>query len=258
MLNVDDPDEAPRSSNACAKMGLVGSFIPVSPQPDKPYSNPIYDRFWAMAQELKHPLLLHIGTPRDGVPANEFTMDLTELTGAGPLDDRLLGALLAGLDAVRRRVRQVPGAEDRLGRARGGVDPALAEADGLHLSASGRSSPRAGSRPRGCCRATTGSATCSSSSWRTISASQLRDRIGVENMLWGSDYPHAEATFPRSQQFLAAHVRRRARGRSAQDHLGERRQDVRLHAELTLARDVSSSPLPHRGRGWPRAKPAAG
>ncbi|MGE3782871.1 MAG: amidohydrolase family protein, partial [Alphaproteobacteria bacterium] len=32
---------------------------------------------------------------------------------------------------------------------------------------------------------------------------QLRDRIGVENMLWGSDYPHAEATFPRSQQFLS-------------------------------------------------------
>jgi len=31
---------------------------------------------------------------------------------------------------------------------------------------------------------------------------QLRDRIGVENMLWGSDYPHAEATFPRSQQFI--------------------------------------------------------
>jgi predicted TIM-barrel fold metal-dependent hydrolase len=31
---------------------------------------------------------------------------------------------------------------------------------------------------------------------------QLRDRIGVENMLWGSDYPHAEATFPRSQRFL--------------------------------------------------------
>ena len=89
-------------------------------------------------------------------------------------------------------------------------------------------------RRRGCCRATTGSATCSSSSWRTISASQLRDRIGVENMLWGSDYPHAEATFPRSQQFLHAHVRGRARGRSAQDHLGKRRQDVRLPAELTL------------------------
>src|SRR5260370_38095674 len=30
----------------------------------------------------------------------------------------------------------------------------------------------------------------------------LRDRIGVENMRGGSDYPHAEATFPRARQFL--------------------------------------------------------
>ena len=33
----------------------------------------------------------------------------------------------------------------------------------------------------------------------------LRERqcIGVDNLLWGSDYPHAESTFPRSQQILA-------------------------------------------------------
>ena len=32
----------------------------------------------------------------------------------------------------------------------------------------------------------------------------IRDRamIGVENLMWGSDYPHTEATFPRSQQIL--------------------------------------------------------
>src|SRR5260370_383925 len=83
MLNVDDPDSGAKELERVAKMGLVGSFIPVSPQPDKPYSSPIYDRFWATAQEYKHPLLLHIGTPRNGIPANEFTMDVTELTGAG-------------------------------------------------------------------------------------------------------------------------------------------------------------------------------
>ena len=109
-------------------------------------------------------------------PANEFTMDLDRADRRRPLDHRLLGALFARLDAVRRRVRQVPRSEDRLGRARGGVDPALAEADGLHLSSSGRSSPRAGGRRRGCCRATTGSATCSSSSWRTISACNCATR----------------------------------------------------------------------------------
>jgi predicted TIM-barrel fold metal-dependent hydrolase len=32
----------------------------------------------------------------------------------------------------------------------------------------------------------------------------LRDRnvIGVDNLLWGSDYPHVESTFPRSQQII--------------------------------------------------------
>ena len=32
----------------------------------------------------------------------------------------------------------------------------------------------------------------------------IRDRqlIGVDNLLWGSDYPHPECTFPRSQQIL--------------------------------------------------------
>src|SRR5229473_1573620 len=83
MLNVDDPDAGAKELERVAKMGLVGSFIPVSPLPGKPYSSPIYDRFWATAQEYKHPLLLHIATPRYGIPANEFTMDITELTGAG-------------------------------------------------------------------------------------------------------------------------------------------------------------------------------
>jgi predicted TIM-barrel fold metal-dependent hydrolase len=33
---------------------------------------------------------------------------------------------------------------------------------------------------------------------------RLRDIIGVDNMIWGSDYPHSESTFPRSRKILAA------------------------------------------------------
>jgi len=29
-----------------------------------------------------------------------------------------------------------------------------------------------------------------------------RDVIGVDNILWGSDYPHEESTWPRSQRFI--------------------------------------------------------
>jgi hypothetical protein len=32
---------------------------------------------------------------------------------------------------------------------------------------------------------------------------RLRDVIGVDNMMWSSDYPHSESTFPRSRQILA-------------------------------------------------------
>jgi hypothetical protein len=31
---------------------------------------------------------------------------------------------------------------------------------------------------------------------------QMRDTIGVDNMLWGSDFPHAESTWPKSRDFL--------------------------------------------------------
>ena len=30
----------------------------------------------------------------------------------------------------------------------------------------------------------------------------MAHQIGVDNLMWGSDYPHAESTWPRSQQFL--------------------------------------------------------
>ena len=31
---------------------------------------------------------------------------------------------------------------------------------------------------------------------------QLRAYVGVENLMWGSDYPHAESTFPRSREIV--------------------------------------------------------
>jgi predicted TIM-barrel fold metal-dependent hydrolase len=31
---------------------------------------------------------------------------------------------------------------------------------------------------------------------------RLRDVIGVDQLMWGSDYPHAESTFPKSREIL--------------------------------------------------------
>jgi len=32
---------------------------------------------------------------------------------------------------------------------------------------------------------------------------RLRDVIGVDDMMWGSDYPHSESTFPQSRKIIA-------------------------------------------------------
>ena len=31
---------------------------------------------------------------------------------------------------------------------------------------------------------------------------RCRDIIGVDNMLWGNDYPHSESTWPKSMEYL--------------------------------------------------------
>jgi predicted TIM-barrel fold metal-dependent hydrolase len=31
---------------------------------------------------------------------------------------------------------------------------------------------------------------------------RLRDIIGVDGLMWGSDYPHSESTFPKSREIL--------------------------------------------------------
>src|SRR5262249_17333291 len=83
MLNVDDVDEASRELERCAALGLAGASIRVGPWPDGPFRHPMYDRLWWTAQDLAVPLLLHVATPRGGVPGCEFTIDINQLTAAG-------------------------------------------------------------------------------------------------------------------------------------------------------------------------------
>lgn len=202
MLNVDDPDAGAAELERCVKMGLVGSFIPVAPRPDKPYSDPVYDRFWATAQAHSHPLLLHIGTPRDGIPANEFTMNLTELTGAGRSTTDYWVRYSLGSMLFAGVFDKFPGLKiGSVEHEASWIPHWLKQMEFTYLE-----------RP------------VFTKGWRSKDGMlpgdywkrnmfvefmeddlgvQLRDRIGVDNMLWGSDYPHAEATFPRSQQFLS-------------------------------------------------------
>ena len=44
---------------------------------------------------------------------------------------------------------------------------------------------------------------------------RLHDVIGPDNMMWGSDYPHSESTFPQSRKILAEILKGVRAGRRA-------------------------------------------
>ena len=201
MLNVDDVDVACQELERCATLGLVGAFIPVYPLPDRPYRHPIYDRLWWTAQDLEMPLLLHIGTPRGGIPGCEFTIDVNELTAAGLINSdywirySLTAMIFAGVFDRYPRVR-VGSVEHETAW----IPHWLKQMDFTYRE---RPTLTWGWKSR--------HGLLPSDYWRRNMfvefmeddyGVRLRDVIGVDTMLWGNDFPHAESTWPMSREFL--------------------------------------------------------
>ena len=201
MLNVDDVDVACQELERCARLGLVGAFIPVYPLPDRPYRHPIYERLWWTAQDLEIPLLLHIATPRGGVPGCEFTIDINELTAAGLTNAdywvrySLTAMVFAGV-FDRHRHLKVGTVEHETAW----IPHWLNQMDFTY-----RERPTFASAWR------SREGLLPSEYWhRNMFAEFMEDEvgvrllslIGVENLLWGNDFPHAESTWPQSRAFL--------------------------------------------------------
>ena len=201
MLNVDDVDDACQELERCAELGLAGAFIPVSRSPTGPYRHASYDRLWWTAQDLEMPLLLHVATMRGGVPGSEFTIDINQLTAAG----------LANSDYWMRyslTAMIFAGVFDRYPRLKvGSVEHETAWVPHWlrQMDFTYRERPALGRAWK------SRHAMLPSEYWQRNMfvefmeddcGIRLRDVIGVDNMLWGNDFPHAESTWPKSREFL--------------------------------------------------------
>ncbi len=201
MVNVDDIDNGCQEMERCARLGMVGVFIPVYPLPERPYSYAIYDKLWWTAQDLNMPILLHIATNRGGIPGCEFTMDVSELSpvGRSTTDHWVRSSLTAMIFS---------GVFDRYPGLRVGsvehelswIPHWLSQMDFTYRE---RPVVTKGWRSR--------EGMLPSDYWRRNLfvefmedevGIRLRDIIGVKNMLWGNDFPHAESTWPQSEAFL--------------------------------------------------------
>jgi predicted TIM-barrel fold metal-dependent hydrolase len=199
MINVDDVADGIRELGRTARMGFAGAMITEYPAEERRYDHPDYEPFWAAAQDLGMPISLHTATRRQG-----------RIRGAGAntlrdASSRATKAFYPGLSMCDMIFSGVFERHPRLQLAI--VEFELAWAP--HLLSTMDYTYR--ERHEEALYRFKGDARPSDFFHRNVCLSfqedavgiRLRDVIGVDNMMWGSDYPHSESTFPQSRKILA-------------------------------------------------------
>ena len=212
MLNVDDVEDGVNELQRCANRGFAGAMIPVFP-PLYPhegprYSAPEYEPLWATAQDLDIPLHLHILTNRRAFDESIHDVDSLVPAAGG---DRSPAFMACHDHWPRMSLGDIifSGVFERYPKLRvGAVEYELSWIphflDRIDYTYTQRGVTTAGKKSLG--EGTLPSdhfhRNCFAGFQEDALGIRDRDIIGVENIMWGSDYPHAESTFPRSREIL--------------------------------------------------------
>ena len=199
MINIDDVGVGVRELERCARMGLAGAIIPMYLPDGNTYASPDYEPLWAAAQDLRLPLGLHTGThrsspnqvflPPQSMPPSAFVttdypmrVSLADIIFSGVFErypQLQVGAVEFEptwvphfLDLLDYTYTQIPPGDNWL-RFKEDALPSDFFHRNVYLSFQ-----------------------------QSGLGIRLREVIGVDKLLWGSDYFHAESTFPRSRQIL--------------------------------------------------------
>jgi predicted TIM-barrel fold metal-dependent hydrolase len=199
MVNLDNVAEGIKELERAARLGLAGAMITEYPLEDRRYDQPEYEPFWSAAESLGMPLSLHTATRRQG-----------KIRGAGAktLRDASSRATKAFYPALSMCDMIFSGVFDRHPR----LTLAIVEFElswAPHLLDTMDYTYRerheeAIYRFKSAMRPSDFFHTNVVLSFQEDAIGiRLRDVIGVDNMMWGSDYPHSESTFPQSRKILA-------------------------------------------------------
>ena len=200
MINVDDVQGSVKELERCAKLGLAGALITDYPLAGGGYYLPDYDILWAAAQDLGMPLGLHVLSERPGQDTStNFDIGFERpaaLTNADHWARMCLADMIftgvferfpkLQMGAIEFELSWVPYFLDRLDfnyNQRSSRNEIYRFKDDLVPSDFFHRNVFLGFQEDGL-------------------GIKLRDSIGVDQILWGSDYPHTESTFPRSRQIL--------------------------------------------------------
>lgn len=200
MINLDDIDWAIAELKRVRDRGLTTALIPTQAMPGQPYTDPRYERFWAAAQDMDMPLCMHLGGNR--APASGHGEDIRAIRPSYftvmdmPVRQSLADLIFSGVFDRYPKLR-VGSIEHELGWLPFFLD----RLDNTYTQRHGNKNYyrfKDGALP--------------TDLWHRNGFASFQDdalgireryHIGVDNLMWGSDYPHTESTFPRSRQINA-------------------------------------------------------
>jgi uncharacterized protein len=191
-IQVRDLEAAVREMSRAKDLGHVGIVIPYGVPDELPYTETAYDKLWAAAEELRLPVTFHsaVGAPRNGMPESFRRHGLGYTLIAVPMAVTISDLIMSGVCERFPEIRFVPTEFET-----GWIAHFLQRMDWRQF--------RRGDR--------TSLPMQFSEYWQrnfrtTFEDDEIgirtRDIIGVNTLMWASDYPHGDSVWPNSQAVL--------------------------------------------------------
>jgi predicted TIM-barrel fold metal-dependent hydrolase len=202
VLPVHDPVEAVKEAERTASMpGLRGLFVGLDGA-NYPITDPEYDRFWAVAAEQKRPVNIHIGggalsqrgilygkNPPPGL--KEAYVCISPMSVAETIATLIFGATLERHPDLRVIIAE--GGIGWLAYFLERMDHVMKK-QGRWAGATIKEKPSFYFHRQ-----------ILATFEEDIAGMRTYDLIGVKNILWSSDYPHSDTTWPHSREAIEEH-----------------------------------------------------
>ena len=200
LISLYDPKQGAEDLEDCAKKGLAGGLIWASPPDELPFYSKVYESFWPAAQELRMPLSLHefAGFERIYWESTAEKRTVANAVASHEVETTFATFILSGILERFPRLKIIS-AELNCGWL------------AYFLHRMDRAFDSRGVRLQGSPFPTKLTMKPSEYFRRQLFATFIddpyglahRDEIGVDNLLWSSDFPHSATFWPHSREKIA-------------------------------------------------------